>query len=135
MFGGKKMSGYIEQVDTLIGQDTNIKGSIEAKGTIRFDGQFEGDISTAGAIIIGETGKIKAQIRALTATVAGTINGNMIITDKLELLPTAKLYGDIKVGTLIISEGAVFKGACEMKQEGEIVQKEVKQATQATVKS
>jgi cytoskeletal protein CcmA (bactofilin family) len=126
MFSGKKSSDFIEQVDTLIGKDTNIKGNIEAKGTIRFDGHFEGDISTAGAIIVGETGNIKAQIKARTASVAGAINGNMIIAEKLELLSTAKIYGDIKVGMLIISEGAVFKGACEMKQEGEVIHKEVK---------
>lgn len=126
MFGGKKTSDFIEQVDTLIGRDTNIKGSIDAKGTIRFDGQFEGEISTAGAVIIGETGNIKAQLKARAATVAGTVNGNMTITEKLELLSSAKIYGDIKVGMLIISEGAVFKGACEMKQAGEIIHKEVK---------
>lgn len=126
MFGGKKTSDFIEQVDTLIGRDTNIKGSIDAKGTIRFDGQFEGEISTAGAVIIGETGDIKAQLKARAATVAGNVNGNMTITEKLELLSTAKICGDIKVGMLIISEGAVFKGACEMKQEGEIIHKEVK---------
>lgn len=131
MFGSKKATDFMEQVDTIIGQDTVIKGNIEAKGTIRFDGQFEGEISTAGAIIVGEKGNIKAQVKARTATVAGIINGNMNITDKLELLPTAKIYGDIKVGMLIIGEGAIFKGACEMKQEGEVIHKEVKNSAKS----
>lgn len=129
MFGDKKTTGFIEQVDTLIGQDTSIKGNLEAKGTIRFDGRFEGDVNTAGDIIVGEKGSVKAQVKARMATVAGTINGNMTITEKLELLPTAKIYGDIKVGMLIISEGAVFKGVCEMRQEGETIHKETKNTT------
>ena len=51
--------------------------------------------------------------------VAGIVTGNMDVNDKLELLPSAKVVGDLKVGTLIIGEGAVFKGNCEMRQPAE----------------
>ena len=49
----------------------------------------------------------------------GTQRPNMDVNDKLELLPSAKVVGDLKVGTLIIGEGAVFKGNCEMRQPAE----------------
>ena len=118
MFGGKKVTAsFGEQVGTIIGKDTQFKGSIQATGTIRVDGQFEGELSTTSDAIIGETGNLKAQVKAKSATIAGIVNGNMDVQDKLELLPTAKLFGDIKVGVLIIGEGATFKGACEMRHE------------------
>ena len=81
MFGGKKgpVSFVGEQIETIIGKDTQIKGSINATGTIRIDGQFEGEISTASDAVIGETGNLKAQVRARNATVAGIVNGNMDI--------------------------------------------------------
>jgi cytoskeletal protein CcmA (bactofilin family) len=118
MFGGKKVTAaFGEQIETIIGKDTHFKGVVNTSGTIRIDGQFEGEVITAGDAVVGETGSLKALIKAKNATIAGIVNGNVEVTEKLELLSSAKLYGDIKVGTLIIGEGATFKGACEMRHE------------------
>lgn len=116
MFGNKRAPVFTsDQVETIIGQDTQFKGTITAGGTIRIDGQVEGEVVAKGDIVIGETGVVKAQIQARNATIAGSLTGNADVSDKLELTPTAKLYGDIKTGILSIGEGAVFKGACEMR--------------------
>lgn len=118
MFGIKKQtSSSGDQVGTIIGSDTSFTGNINSQGTIRIDGQHEGELITAGDLVIGESGHLKAQIKARNALVAGTISGNIEVTDKLELMSTAKVYGDIKVGTLTINEGAVFRGACQMLRE------------------
>lgn len=117
MFGGKAKSTSGEQVETIIGEETFFKGSLQAGGTVRIDGKFEGDISSTGDIIIGETGLVTAQIQAKNAMIAGTLQGNAVVMEKLELLSTAKLYGDIEATVLSIGEGAVFKGACTMKGE------------------
>ena len=116
MFGSKKTSDITDQVETLIGQSTSVKGSLTSNGALRIDGQFEGDITTTADIIVGESGRIIATVGARNAVVAGSVTGDMDIGDKLELLPTAKVVGDLKVGSLIIGEGAVFKGNCEMRQ-------------------
>lgn len=129
MFGssGKRTSVISEQhVETIIGKDTLFKGSIVLNGSIRIDGQVEGELTTAADVIVGETGNLKVQIKARNATIAGVVNGNMEVADKLELLATGKLYGDIKVGSLVIGEGAVFKGACEMRREADNRSKETK---------
>lgn len=118
MFGSKRPPAFNDQVETIIGHDTQVKGIINSGGTLRVDGQVEGEISAKGDVVIGETGMLKAQLRARNATVAGTVHGNVEIVDKLELTSTGKLFGDIKTGILIIGEGAVFKGACEMRQPG-----------------
>ena len=119
MFGRKKSEAFSEQVETLIGHTTTLKGSQTSSGALRIDGQFEGDIATTADLIIGEAGQVKATISAKNAMVAGIVTGNMDVNDKLELLPSAKVVGDLKVGTLIIGEGAVFKGNCEMRQPAE----------------
>lgn len=116
MFGGKKGLEPSGQVETIIGQNTTIKGSLSSSGSLRIDGQFEGDINSSGELIVGESGRLKAQVIARSAIVAGIINGNMEVGEKLELLSSAKVIGDLKVGSLIVGEGAVFKGNCEMKQ-------------------
>lgn len=117
MFGSSKRApAFSEQVETIIGQATQVKGTVNAGGTIRVDGQVEGEIAAKGDIIIGETGTIRAQMKGRSATIAGTVHGNVDVLDKLELTPSGKLYGDIKTGVLIIGEGAIFKGSCEMRQ-------------------
>lgn len=116
MFGIKKGSGVVTgDMNTIIGKDTVFKGTVTGKGTIRVDGQFEGELQTTGDLMVGDTAVITANVKARNAVIGGTIHGNVEIAEKMELLSTAKIYGDIKVGVLIIGEGAVFKGACEMK--------------------
>ncbi|HWR06279.1 polymer-forming cytoskeletal protein [Sporomusa sp.] len=118
MFGSKKQAiSMSDQVGTIIGRDTSFKGCINSQGTIRIDGQHEGELITAGDIVVGESGRMQAQLKACNVIVAGMVTGNIEVSDKLELLPTAKVYGDIKVGTLTINEGAVFRGACQMLKE------------------
>lgn len=101
-------------MDTVIGKETEVKGSISSTGVIRIDGKVEGEVTHKGDVIIGETGQIAANISARNIAVAGAINGNIEASGKLELLPSARVVGDIKVGSLIISEGAIFRGRSEM---------------------
>ena len=116
MFGNKKSVNNICQMETVIGKDTIFKGNISSKGTIRIDGQLEGDISTTGNLIVGESAVITAQVTAVNATISGTVYGNVDVSEKLELLQTARMYGNIKISVLTISEGAILKGSCEMRR-------------------
>ncbi|AJQ30082.1 bactofilin family protein [Pelosinus fermentans] len=120
MFGSnKKAISYAGEIETIIGKDTLMKGTITGKGALRIDGQFEGDINTTGSIVIGENAKVTAQCKGMNATIAGIVYGNIDISEKLELLPSSQIYGDIKAGILSVGEGAIFKGGCEMRAGGE----------------
>ncbi|MCR4402471.1 MAG: polymer-forming cytoskeletal protein [Firmicutes bacterium] len=115
MFG--KRTGEPQQpkkVDTIIGKDTRISGRIQAEGTIRIEGTVDGEIDADGDVIVGEPGRLVASIHARNVTVAGEVQGNIHSEGRLELLPTGKLYGDVKTAVLAIEDGAIFKGACEM---------------------
>lgn len=119
MFGSKKAANLVggSQVATIIGSETSFNGTITSQGTIRVDGRHTGEITTAGDLVVGENGNVEAQIKARNALIAGVVKGNIEVSDKLELLSTAKVYGDIKMNTLTIGEGAVFRGACNMLNE------------------
>ncbi|MPN18485.1 hypothetical protein SDC9_165845 [bioreactor metagenome] len=115
MFGSKKTNvTTIGEVETILGRDTQIKGSVKAKGTIRIDGAFEGDIDSEQDIIIGESGQVSAKITARNVLISGVVNGNVHASGRLELMASGKLYGDIKANSLIIGEGAIFKGMSDM---------------------
>lgn len=113
MFGGKKMQGSGSGVETIIGRGAQFTGELVDQGTLRIDGGFSGNIRSAGDVYIGADADITATITASNATVAGKVNGDIVVSGKLELLSTASLYGNIKAGVLSIEEGATFRGVSD----------------------
>lgn len=122
MFGndGKKTG----KMDTIIGRNTKLEGRIEAKGTIRLDGELVGDLHVQGSAIIGTKGLIKGNVYCTNIYVAGTIEGNVDCKEQLRLTNTSRLTGDIKVKTFIVDENASFEGKCEMQELKQITKNE-----------
>lgn len=102
------------RIDTIVGKDTVIDGTIEAKGVLRVEGKVTGELNTNGDIIVASGGVVEAEIKCRSISIAGTIRGNIESTGVLAMEPTGKLYGDISVAKLSIGDGAVFHGACKM---------------------
>ena len=98
--------------DTIIGKDTTLEGRIVTGSTVRLDGTFKGEIITKGDIFLGEAAKIEGDIQARNVYVGGLIRGNVEATGRVELSSTARLHGQLKVGNLVIEEGANFMGNC-----------------------
>ena len=114
MFGEneeKKKEAAKGKVETILGSGTNIEGDIHTKGSLRVEGEVTGNIKADGDLFVGEEGKVNTEVEARNVIVAGKIEGNVTAKNKLEILPTGKLYGDIKTKTIKIEEGAVFKGS------------------------
>jgi cytoskeletal protein CcmA (bactofilin family) len=70
--------------------------------------------STSGTLIVGANGKVDANIEVAIAIVHGTVNGDIIATQRLELGRAAKLNGNIQTASLMIEPGALFEGSCKM---------------------
>lgn len=114
------------KIDTIIGKDTTINGSIEAKGILRVDGKVIGEINTNGDIIVSATGIVEAEVKCRSISIAGVIKGNVEATGILEIEPTGKLIGDISVAKLAIGDGAVFQGICKMRGQEKSLPQETK---------
>jgi cytoskeletal protein CcmA (bactofilin family) len=106
-----------EKVETLVGASTSIRGNLRAEGTIRVDGTVEGEIQTAGNVVIGRGGKVMASVTAANVMVAGQVKGNISATHRLEIVASGKVWGDITVASLLIEEGGVFRGQSIMKDD------------------
>ena len=102
------------KIDTIIGKETVINGTIEAKGILRIEGKITGQVNTSSDIIIAPTGLVEAEIHCRSISVAGTVQGNVDAKGILDIEPSGKLYGDITVAKLSIGDGAVFQGNCKM---------------------
>ncbi|MCX5903953.1 MAG: polymer-forming cytoskeletal protein [Proteobacteria bacterium] len=100
--------------DTIIGTGTMIEGIISSRENVCVEGVFKGKIMSDACIIIGETGKVEADITADTVLMSGEVHGNIVAKTKLEITSHGKLRGNIKTGSLIIAEGVLFEGNCQM---------------------
>jgi cytoskeletal protein CcmA (bactofilin family) len=104
---------------TNLTSDTNVKGTIKFAEAMKIDGKFEGELITDnGELTIGKTGNVKADVNVRSAVIEGRMDGNIKASDKVELKQKAHLIGDLQAKTLVIEEGVVFVGQCNVNPEG-----------------
>jgi cytoskeletal protein CcmA (bactofilin family) len=95
-------------------QGCEINGKLTFEGPIRIDGLIEGEINGHDSITIGKTAVVTAKIKAVSIVVAGTVNGDLSASQRIELQPSAKVSGSLTAPKLVILEGAGFEGSCTM---------------------
>jgi cytoskeletal protein CcmA (bactofilin family) len=101
----------------FVGNGTTLTGEANFKGMLRVDGLLAGQVnSDGGTLIVGNNGQVDANIAVAVATIHGTVNGNIIASQRLELGRAAKVKGDIETPSLVIEQGATFEGNCRMVQ-------------------
>lgn len=115
MFKKDNLETPLDKVNTLIGKDAFFKGTITAKGFIRIDGEVEGAVSNKGDVIIGESGRLKAELKGRNITIAGYYEGTLEADGRLELKRTATAVGNFKANTLLVEDGAVLNGSMDTK--------------------
>jgi len=99
----------------FVGGGTVVTGEANFKALMRVDGNLSGRItSTSGTLIVGANGKVDANIEVAVAQIHGTVNGDIIATQRLELGRAAKLTGNVQTASLMIEPGATFEGSCKM---------------------
>ena len=101
-------------LETVIGPNANFKGNIQSDGGMKIDGIFEGQIELAGNLVIGESGKVIADIKAQNVSVSGAVKGTINATGRLEILSSGKVWADISVASFLIDEGGFFRGQSVM---------------------
>ncbi|HON16647.1 MAG TPA: polymer-forming cytoskeletal protein, partial [Spirochaetota bacterium] len=89
-------------------------GDLSFKKSLQINGKFEGEITSGNFLVIGEEAFVKANIKADIVIIKGTVHGNVEAISRLEIHTGGKLYGNIRTKKLMISDGVVFEGKCEM---------------------
>ena len=108
-----------DQLKAYMGEDAVFNGSLTFEGTVRIDGRFEGQVITEDTLIVGEAGKINADINAGTVICKGKIEGTVIVTEKIELHSTGQIVGSIKAKILQVEVGGILDGQCDMSGQGD----------------
>ena len=98
----------------FLGKGCSVTGKLLFEGTVRIEGQVEGEITARDSLVIGESAVVNAQINGTSIVVHGTIKGDVTARKRLEIHAPGKVYGNISVPSLVIHEGVVFEGQCTM---------------------
>jgi cytoskeletal protein CcmA (bactofilin family) len=112
-----------ETITTFLGKDTEFDGKLIFHGAIRIDSHFKGEISGDGILIVGEEGMIEANVHISHIVISGEIHGNIIADHRIEIHPVGKVFGDIQAPTMVIDEGGIFEGNCQMHPAKEVDEK------------
>ena len=108
----------------FVGSGTVLTGEANFKAMLRVDGQLSGRVnSETGTLIVGSHGQVDANIEVAIATIHGTVNGDIIATQRLELGRAAKVNGNVQTPSLMIEQGAIFEGSCKMIQPSAALEK------------
>ena len=110
----RKKDRSFQNIESLISSGVEIKGDINSQGSIRIDGQVEGNINIKGDLILGEKGKIKGEVKAGNIIIAGKLEGKATAGTRFEIAATGSITGDINATTLIIDEGGTLDGNSRM---------------------
>lgn len=99
--------------ETVLGSNAIFKGELTSHANVRIDGTFEGQIDIEGNLMVGETARIVANINAHNMRVAGAVRGNLN-GNKVELLRTGRVWGDVSASAITTEEGAFMEGKITM---------------------
>ncbi|MCK5720233.1 MAG: polymer-forming cytoskeletal protein [Thiomargarita sp.] len=113
MFNNRKK---ITQIDSLIGQQTNIKGEIKFTGGLHIDGNIVGnvisEVSDSDAVLtLSEQGSIHGDVRVPNIILNGKVLGNIYSQEHIELAVKARVTGNVYYNVIEMATGAEVNGS------------------------
>lgn len=102
------------KIRAFIGHGVRFQGALSYEGTIRIDGEMEGEVRTGGCLIIGDGAVVTANVTAGTLLCRGTVKGEVVVATRAEFQRPAVLLGSIATPRLSIEEGVRLRGNVKM---------------------
>src|SRR6185295_17463694 len=103
---------------TLVGVGSTFRGTLMVTGTLRIDGEFEGDILNCDRLEIGEHGIMRADVEVKDALIMGRVYGNIRALGSIEMKAGARVEGDVAALTVAMEQGVRITGRCTMLEAG-----------------
>ena len=100
---------------TTLGPSLTVTGDITSQEDITIHGRVKGQIRMdKGALLVAPKGSVDAEVQGTHVTIHGTLAGNVLATDRIELTPTSDVTGTITAPSIVLQEGATFNGTIDM---------------------
>ncbi|MEZ4703013.1 MAG: polymer-forming cytoskeletal protein [Rhodothermales bacterium] len=101
----------------MIGEGTVFEGTLRSESDLRISGRIVGKLHVGGKAIVATEGVVEGEMMATNAEVAGSVQGEIRIKELLVLKGSARVDGNIEAARLIVEEGSIFNGKCQMTKE------------------
>jgi cytoskeletal protein CcmA (bactofilin family) len=99
---------------TFFGPNVTIDGKVTGNEPVLIEGTVRGEINLAGDLRVGTQARIEAKVHAKNVIVEGKLTGDVTADDRVELVASATVDGNIKAPKIIVAEGARFRGSVDM---------------------
>lgn len=106
--------------NSVIGIKNSFSGEFRSDGLLRIDGDFKGTIRSCGTVLVGEKGRIVGDIYAKAVRIGGKVKGGIYCTERVDILSTGKLIGNLWTRKFKGEEGMVFTGEAKILNKNEI---------------
>lgn len=103
-----------DEINAFLGTGTTYQGKLDFQGSVRIDGNFKGEASSKGTLVIGKDAHVEGVISVGQLIVSGRLEGEIVVKEKVVLHKTANLVGSISTPVLVMEEGAVLEGQVAM---------------------
>ncbi len=112
----RKPSAQHTGVTAFFDEGSKLEGkfTFTGTGTLLLNGEFQGEIVTMDAVIVGEKAVVNATILAASVVIMGEVVGNVQASGRVVLKGTARVFGDLEAPVVVIEEGVLFRGQCRM---------------------
>ena len=104
-------------INSIIGEGTRFNGELDLNGLLRIDGDFCGTVRTKGKVLVGKNGRAECTVYAGTVVVGGVVKGNIFAEEKVVILSTGVVLGNVASPRFIVEEGVILNGNCRIVQE------------------
>jgi len=99
---------------SVIDRGCELEGRFRFSGTLVLNGKLRGEIHSPDTLLVGESAELDAEVRVGTVIISGRVTGTVTARDRVELRAGAKITGAIVTPALVLEEGVVFDGRCNM---------------------
>ena len=107
-----------QKTTSSFGPGPELSGEISFRDMLRVNGHIAGTVySKAGTLIVDNSATVQANIEVGIAIVSGTVYGDIVARERVEIGPAARIHGNIWTRSIAIKDGAVFDGICTMLEE------------------
>jgi cytoskeletal protein CcmA (bactofilin family) len=114
---GRERQPEADTIEVVIGPRASFNGHLRCDGSVRIEGVVEGGvIETPANVIITTNARVMADIYARTVSVSGAVKG-MITADRVELLDGGRIWGSVRVASILLDEGGLISGELVMQGE------------------
>ncbi|MBN1654200.1 MAG: polymer-forming cytoskeletal protein [Deltaproteobacteria bacterium] len=101
------------EADGYVGPDLSFRGKLSGRGDVRIEGRFKGDVDIDGVLTVGAFAHVRAEIKAVSVSVAGKIVGNVRARTLVEVHAGGNIDGHVIAPKIMVDHGGRILGSSQ----------------------